>query len=458
MRDREHGFQHPNRGGAASRQRSNLPHPADRDQQGTVVCKHTPNGTRHCPHTSAPRTPRGVTAADPGEEGHKRGTRTQSGRSRSGGDETPGKAEEKGKSAQHGRGGRLPLTTRGLRSTTETPRGIWGRRLAPDDTRTPCGRARGSAGDSRSWPTGPLRHKPPLHRASSDRGRGRRAARTDKIDSPWPTGPPRTREGTSGTMGKHHHGIKPPHTRAILTPFPTWDANRPLAPPRSPLTGPGPPPPWVPKQNRQHPQHQAHMPGISIPSTTQSRSGTGTHPDLGFSRAHTARTVTAHTAPSLLPAAPRHASRQMTTHPAFKRRPPHNAEDAAFITVKHSRDSGKRGPQQASGAPSPPCGPADASTLRQRRGSRAYTGMKPNATAALPLHRRGGPLESSTPRHTPLRIARGDLHPGRMTPHHPRGTPHQTTHRRAQGQPRGCDKGLTSLARCNTFHGLHFSA
>ncbi|KAK2082185.1 hypothetical protein P7K49_039410, partial [Saguinus oedipus] len=56
----------------------------------------------------------------------------------------------------------------------------------------------------------------------------------------------------------------------------------PSAPPRSPLTGPGPSPPWVPKQNRQHPQHQAHMPGISVPSATRSCPETGTHPDLGI--------------------------------------------------------------------------------------------------------------------------------------------------------------------------------
>ncbi|KAK2107991.1 hypothetical protein P7K49_013156 [Saguinus oedipus] len=172
--------------------------------------------------------------------------------------------------ADHSQTHTRSLTTRGLRSTTETPHGIRGRRLAPDDTHTPCGGARGSAGDSRSWPTGPLRHKPLVHRAGSDPGRGRRPARTDKIDSPWPTGPPRIREGTSGTTGKHLHGTKPPHTKAILTPFPAWDADWPSAPPRSPLTGPGPPPPWVPKRNRQHPQHQAHMPGISIPSTTRS--------------------------------------------------------------------------------------------------------------------------------------------------------------------------------------------
>ncbi|KAK2082192.1 hypothetical protein P7K49_039417 [Saguinus oedipus] len=213
-----------------------------------VVRKHTPNGTGHCPHTSAPKTPRGVTAADPGEEGHKRGTRTQRkitlGRRR---DPGQGRGERERRTAwkgwqatvkmqsqasgtaDHSQTHTRSLTTRGLRSTTETPFGIRGRRLAPDDTRTPCGGARGSAGDSRSWPTGPLRHKPPVHRAGSDPRRGHRAARTDKIDSLWPTGPPRTHEGTSGTVGKHHHGIKPPHTRAILTPFPAWDANRPLS-------------------------------------------------------------------------------------------------------------------------------------------------------------------------------------------------------------------------------------
>ncbi|KAK2082516.1 hypothetical protein P7K49_040824 [Saguinus oedipus] len=146
------------------------------------------------------------------------------------------------------------------------------------------------------------------------------------------------------------------------------------------------------------------MPGISIPSATQSRSDTGTHPESGDSRvAHTARTVTAHTAPSLPPAAPRHASRQMTTHPAFKRRPPHNAEDAAFITVKHSRDSGERGPQQASGAPSPPCGPADASTLTTKRKPRLHrneTKRYSRATTAQAWRAGGVPY---TPRHTPLR-------------------------------------------------------
>ncbi|KAK2107421.1 hypothetical protein P7K49_012586 [Saguinus oedipus] len=255
----------------------------------------------------------------------------------------------------------------------------------------------------RGWPTGPLRHKPPVHRAGSDPGRGHRAARTDKIDSPWPTGPPRTHEGTSGTVGKHHHGIKPPHTRAILTPFPAWDANRPLStttePPHGTRTlttvGPKAKPATPPTPG----PHARDLSTIRNPVLPRDRHT----PRSGDSRVPTQPEPSTHTAPSLPPAAPRHASRQMTTHPAFKRRPPHNAEDAAFITVKHSRDSGKRGPQQASGAPPPPCGPADASTLRQRRGSRAYTGMKPNATATLPLHRRGGLVESGTPRHTPLR-------------------------------------------------------
>ncbi|KAK2107989.1 hypothetical protein P7K49_013154 [Saguinus oedipus] len=180
--------------------------------------------------------------------------------------------------ADHSQTHTRSLTTRGLRSTTETPHGIRGRRLAPDDTHTPCGGARGSAGDSRSWPTGPLRHKPLVHRAGSDPGRGRRPARTDKIDSPWPTGPPRIREGTSGTTGKHLHGTKPPHTKAILTPFPAWDADWPSAPPRSPLTGPGPPPP----ETGNTPNTRPTCPGSQYHPQPAPGSETSTHPDLGI--------------------------------------------------------------------------------------------------------------------------------------------------------------------------------
>ena len=116
---------------------------------------------------------------------------------------------------------------------------------------------KGGAGSGPTWGCPSAAREPLGGKASAGRSGGEGAHTQGKGPQGQGHGSPpgglrRKPQARPGPPGKDDHGIRPPQTR-----------GRPLAPPQSPLTSPGPRHQGAPKRPQRQAQHQGITPGIS---------------------------------------------------------------------------------------------------------------------------------------------------------------------------------------------------